>query len=196
MNRGRSRLAAAVIGIVGLLIVGPSPSLAKCDAVARLDPPIATGARPGEIITVTWTVSWLCGGTPMRFEKTGVFIRLVGDDMRQVFVNRSAPTPGRYVGRIAVPAGGIRRVEIGMNEWLFRLEGPVIAPASNPPPIDDRRSETGDVPGPAIPAASPEAPARDPVWPVIAMTGALAAAASVGLAVFGRSKDRVRRATG
>ena len=133
----RSRRLFQVLGTVAValsLVVGAEPAAhGKGDIKARLTAPLSSDASPGETITVAWKL-YVVNGRVFHgpFNADGIFVRLhsaSGGAATTAFATADAHPHGRYGARVAVPDGGIGRIEIGMRgttDMLFQLrERPV-----------------------------------------------------------------------
>jgi hypothetical protein len=120
-------LVAAVASLAA--VVGTASG--KDGVVARIVDVTPAHARPGTPLTVVWTLSSTEDGHRRPFGASGVFIRLFGGQGRSGRVYAAQGPAGRYRATVRVPAGGVRKVEIGLmgfNDFgpapvLFRLVG-------------------------------------------------------------------------
>jgi hypothetical protein len=166
----RARAVTAVAAVVAmaaalLLAAGPT-ALGKEGVTARLLTPLRVDAAPRERLTVVWALAGTDEhGRRQPFNAIGVFVRLLsasGGRPRIGLATPDAHPQGRYDARVAVPAGGIGGVQVGLGgdggggDTLFLLENdPFAAPARG------------------AAAGQQAAPDRGvPVWPALA--GALA----------------------
>ena len=169
--RARALIAVpAVVAMAGALLLAAGPAaLGKENVKARLLTPLRVDAAPGERLTVAWALAGTDEhGRPQPFNAIGVFVRLLsasGGRPTIGFATPDAHPQGRYDAQVAVPAGGIGGVQIGLrgdsdgggSDALFPLENdPFAAPA--------RGAAAGRE---AAPSGGPV-----PVWPALA--GALA----------------------
>ena len=119
----------------------PSPlagvAAAKDGALASLETPIPPDADPGTKIDVAWRAWMPDAGTDWPFSGSPVFIRLVSADggrSTETMGRESPPGSGRYEATIAIPSGGVGRVEVGLfgescvERHLHALRPPVRAP--------------------------------------------------------------------
>jgi hypothetical protein len=129
--------------VVVVLLVGPAvaatPSAAKEGGVqARIATPISREATPGTNVVVVWTLSFADRYARRPFSVDRVFIRLFGvQGSRSPRAYAIQPVPGRYRATVRIPAGGARRVVVGLmgtscgtggcrpSPHLFRTVGPV-----------------------------------------------------------------------
>jgi hypothetical protein len=165
MRAGALVAVPAVVALAGALLLAAGPAaLGKENVQARLLTPLRVDAAPGERLTVVWALAGTDEhGRRQPFNAIGVFVRLLsasGGRPTIGFATPDAHPQGRYDARVAVPAGGIGGVQIGLrgggDDALFPLENdPFAAPA--------RGAATAQ-------AAAPGRPV--PVWPALA--GALA----------------------
>ena len=110
------RLCAALSAVVlALSLVGVAA--AKDGALASLDTPIPVDAEPGTEIDVAWRAWMPDGGTDWPFTGSPVFIRLVsasGSRSTETMGREDPAGSGRYSATIAIPSGGVARVEVGL----------------------------------------------------------------------------------
>jgi hypothetical protein len=130
-------LVALLVGVV--VVAAPPPSAAKEGVQARIATPISLAAAPGSRVTVVWTLSFADRDARRAFSADSVFIRLFGaPGSRSPRVYASQPSLGRFRATVRIPAGGVRRVVIGLmgtggnangcrpSPHLFRIVGPVL----------------------------------------------------------------------
>ena len=156
MDRRLWAALAAVLLVLSLAGV----AAAKGGALASLETPIPPDAAPGTTIDVAWRAWMPDAGTDWPFSGLPVFIRLISADggrSTETMGRESPAGSGRYEATIAIPSGGVGRVEVGLfgescvdgtctrSDLLFELP-------------DDQR-----LPQPAaVPAVVPLATAADP----------------------------------
>lgn len=134
---------------------------AKDGAVASLETPIPPDADPGTKIDVAWRAWMPDGGADWPFSGSHVFIRLVsatGGRPTETMGRERPPGSGRYEATIAIPSGGVGRVEVGLfgescvngtctrSDLLFELP-------------EDQRVPQAAAARPVAPVATPAAPA-------------------------------------
>ena len=134
---------------------------AKDGALASLETPIPSDADPGTEIDVAWRAWMPDGGTDWPFSGSPVFIRLVSADggrSTETMGRESPAGSGRYEATIAIPSGGVGRVEVGLfgescvdgtctrSDLLFELP-------------EDQRVPQAAAARPAAPVATAAAPA-------------------------------------
>jgi hypothetical protein len=118
----RSCVAAVLFA---LALAGPAA--AKEGVEALVTTPVPAGAEPGETLRVAWTLTFADGEERHPFNAVGVFVRLrsaSGGAATTGFASPTAHADGRYDAQVAVPAGGIAAVEIGLRgttDVLFPL---------------------------------------------------------------------------
>ena len=108
------RLWAAFAAIV-LVVSMAGVVAAKDGAFATLETPVPPDADPGTKIEVAWRDA--DGGTDWPFSGSPVFIRLVSATSgrsTETMGRERPPGSGRYEATIAIPSGGVGRVEIGL----------------------------------------------------------------------------------
>jgi hypothetical protein len=99
--------------ICAFVLVGP-PAAAKDGVRAKLEGSVRLGAAPGQTISVTWRLVDARGNA---FGASGIYLRVsrCGGGLRRVKArNRGG---GRFSARVRVPAGGIRRLRVGLEGW-------------------------------------------------------------------------------
>jgi hypothetical protein len=127
-----SRLLAAGVLIVVLVVLLASPAGAKEGVVARVVTPIPRDAGPGSKVTVVWTLTYLEAGERRPFGGGWIFVRLFGPDgTRSARTYAANPAPGRFRATVRVPRGGVRRAEFGIMGMVCDAEG---RPGCNPSP--------------------------------------------------------------
>ena len=107
--------AAPAAALLALSLFGVAA--AKDGALVSLETPIPPGADPGTEVDVAWQAWMPDAGTDWPFSGSPVFIRLVSADggRSTETMGRESPSgSGRYEATIAIPAGGVGRVEVGL----------------------------------------------------------------------------------
>ena len=107
----------AALAAVALALSLAGVAAAKDGALASLDTPIPPGADPGTEIDVAWRAWMPDGGTDWPFSGSPVFIRLVsanGGRSTETIGRENPAGSGRYAATIAIPSGGVGRVEVGL----------------------------------------------------------------------------------
>jgi hypothetical protein len=167
MRTRRLLLVGVVLAAVCAVALAAAPAVAKEEVTARLVGQLPEDAGPGETVTVTWV---LAGpdedGRRLPFNAIGVFVRLAsagGGPPTIGFATPDAHPDGRYDARVAVPAGGIGGVEIGLRGENDAGVSDVVFPLENDPF--------------AAPVRQTAPGRRLPAWPV--PVGVLALAAVV-----------------
>jgi len=110
------RLWAALAGVVLALSLATGVA-AKDGALASLETPIPPDADPGTEVDVAWRAWMPDAGTDWPFSGSPVFIRLISADGGRSTETMGRESPGgsgRYEATIAIPAGGVGRVEVGL----------------------------------------------------------------------------------
>jgi hypothetical protein len=110
------RLWAALAAVLLALSLA-GVAAAKGGALASLETPIPPDADPGTKIDVAWRAWMPDAGTDWPFSGLPVFIRLISADGRRSTETMGRESPmgsGRYEATIAIPSGGVGRVEVGL----------------------------------------------------------------------------------
>jgi hypothetical protein len=155
-----------------VLTVALGASAKEQDARASLDTLLPRDATPGSTIDVAWSVFFV--GTAQPFATDGMFIELTGPTgaVTKSMAHPTTDQTGRYRATIEVPAGGIAKVQMGMDMGRpiyfqrvgLTFEGlplgavataapdPAAAVASAPPPaaVQPQPATTGPDLGPAV----------------------------------------------
>ena len=175
----RLRPAVVIVAVAGLLVsLGAVPAAGKEFLQATLDAPIAFDSPPGAILLVGVTVMAPDGAN-------GEMVPVIGSPIALILTGRSGATTraaaegtetdGYYLFHLEVPAGGPRRLEVGMHG--SGPDGPVDLPitlttdpftfgpiregtAQIAPPVDGSRSGAAGVA--SIPPLEPAAPVAAP----------------------------------
>ena len=151
---------------------------AKGGALASLETPISPDAEPGTEIDVAWRAWTPDAGTDWPFSGSPVFIRLVsadGSPSTETMGRESPAGSGRYEATIAIPSGGVGRVEVGLfgescvdgtctrSDLMFELPkdqgvpraaaAPKVAPLATAADPAAGRSVTAADPAPHLPIA-------------------------------------------
>jgi hypothetical protein len=207
-----TRLATiTALAVLLVFAAGAIPAVAKEGMLARLDAPIALGAEPGTELLVGITVTVPDAGVDRPVEGSPIQLVLTGRDGSTTRAAGAVDgTPGHYVVRVTVPAGGVRRAEVVMHgtsdlpivlaEDPFAF-GPVtartaqvappLAPAPTPfprastalvVPIED--AQAADAQATLVPAAEPRADAESAGPSTILIAFAVALAVALGLGVL------------
>jgi len=214
--------ARTALAVLLVLAAGAVPALAKEGMLARLDAPIALGTPPGTELLVGVTVTISDAGIDRPVEGSPIQLVLTG---REGSSTRAAGavdrTPGHYVMRITVPAGGARRAEVVMHgtsdlpialtDDPFAFGSVTAGTAQVAPPLKaamtpfPRASAAAAAPVAIAPAPVAIAPATEPAATaepagpsLILVAGLVAIAAALGLSVLiavARRSRRVARST-
>ena len=107
----------AALAAVALALSLAGVAAAKDGALASLDTPIPVDAEPGTEIDVAWRAWMPDGGTDWPFSGSPVFIRLVsahGGRSTETMGRENPVGSGHYSATIAIPSGGMGRVEVGL----------------------------------------------------------------------------------
>ena len=116
LSRHRAAIGSALVSalLAGLLLTAAVlPVLAKEGLLATFDAPIAMGTPGGTEILVGMMVTVPDGDVTHPVEGSPIYLKLTGRDGSSTEASgRVDDTPGHYTMRIAIPAGGARRVEV------------------------------------------------------------------------------------
>jgi hypothetical protein len=143
-----------VVAVMAAFLVAAPTALAKSEVTARLDTSPPRGAEPGETIRLAWSLVLPDEeGRERPFNAEGIFVRLLsasGAAPTVAYASPGAHPDGRYTAEIAVPEGGIGRVEIGLagtsctpdgcrrSDMMFPVdESTAAAAASVVPPAEE-----------------------------------------------------------
>ncbi len=216
MRRLDRRSTPVIAGalLAGLLLAAAVlPVLAKEFMQAKLDAPIAMGTPGGNEILVGITVTAPDEDGVMRpVEGSPIYLQLTGRDGSMTEASgRVDETPGHYTMRIAIPAGGARRVEVvirgtsnsgpsdlpimlmtdpftfgGITPRTAQL-APPLAPPITPLP---RASAGAAAAGPSLAAAPAEPASGSSPLPSLLAVAVLVLAAVAGIALMMRRRSR------
>lgn len=98
--------------VAGVLV--PSAS-AKEGVRATLTSNIPLDARPGDLLPVSWTLTFVQPGKRHWFGASGVFVRLGSRSGAAATVGVSSADNGRYSATVVVPQGGIGDIQVGLR---------------------------------------------------------------------------------
>lgn len=151
--------------VVALCAVFAVPAAVGKEGVrARLDTLLPSAAVPGRTITIAWTLTYSERGSRHPFDASGLFVRLVGASGARSTEALGEGSGGRYVARVGVPAGGIARIQFGLQGWTGLPNGNTVeADAYFPLENDPFRTGGGAVRG-SPPARTTDAGWPAPVW--------------------------------
>ena len=198
------RLWTALAGVVlALSLAGVAE--AKGGALASLERPIPPDADPGTTIDVAWRAWMPDAGTDWPFSGLPVFIRLVSADggLSTETMGRESPAgSGRYDATIAIPSGGVGRVEVGLfgescvdgtctrSDLLFELPEDQRLPqsAATPPVVPLATAATRlSVRSVSVSGAAEDPAPNLPIALPIVFAGALLLMVAIGLTRRGRT---------
>lgn len=96
------------------------PASAKEGVRAKLEGSVRLGAAPGQTISVSWRLVDARGNA---FGASGIYLRIshCGGGLRRVKARNLGG--GRFSARTRVPAGGIRRLRVGLEGWRIPVGG-------------------------------------------------------------------------
>lgn len=180
------RMVFPIVAMLGAMVLA-APTLAKMDAEAMLDTPIARDAAPGSMIDVGWSVFSIVGDARKPLYGSPIYIRLVSPDGRattEVMGTESPSGSGHYTASIQVPAGGIGEVIVGLVGEACDANGcrrsDVIFPLTDDPLV------TGAAPSVEAPAST--APVATLLVPIVVIGTAVAIAGALAAVVVGRRR--------
>jgi hypothetical protein len=111
----RTRLLAGTISVAVLLAL---PASAKEGVRAKLDGPVALDAAPGKTLRVAWH---LIDDRGRPFGASGIYLRVSRCGHSPLRFPATARGSGGFSVRLKVPAGGIRKLMVGLEG--FRSTG-------------------------------------------------------------------------
>lgn len=146
--RRRLQIVSAVVAATALALSLGHIAFAKEGIKARLTTPLPVDARPGQKLTLEWTLAGTDqDGNQRPFNAMGVFVRLEsasGSASTMGFATATAHPDGRYSAQVDVPSGGIGGIEIGVRgstDLIFPLENDPL-PARPTGPVLSRKGST------------------------------------------------------
>jgi hypothetical protein len=107
------RAAVPLAVTLGLLLLAP-PAVAKEGVRAFALRPVALDAKPGTKLRVVWRLRSEDGHT---FRAGGIYLRIRRCSGRSMSVPAKTLRRGRYSAAFTVPAGGLRRLRVGLVGW-------------------------------------------------------------------------------
>src|SRR5579884_3548759 len=177
MVMSRVLLAFLVIALCAVFAVPPAAG--KEGVRARLDAPLPLAAVPGRTITVTWTLRYSQHGGRRPFDASGLFVRLVDASGGRSTEALGEGSAGRYSARVVVPAGGIARIQFGLQGWTSLANDSAVE-ADTYFPLENDPFRAGA--GPAR-TSSPAARTSDAGWPAPIWLVAVGSAFVIGLSL-------------
>lgn len=114
------RLVLLVLLLV-LALAATGSAGAKEGVEATILGGVSKQVTPGSTLRVEWRLAELESGRP--FGAGGVFIRLVGAHGATSVAEATEVRTGRYAASVVVPAGGIRRILIGLHGFASTPRG-------------------------------------------------------------------------
>ena len=195
-------LAGTLAGLVLLLGLGASATLAKEGIEVSLAAPISRDAQPGDVVPVFFRLDAISDSGTAPLRGSDVFLRLFGPTGASTkAAGAEGSKAGLYKAMIEIPAGGATRAEFGIHgtakdasgrtvasDVVWPYDGILVA-AAIPPARVDVPTAARPVEPVAEPAADPAttsaatAPSTSPPVTVIDLRLALGAALAGGLAV-------------
>ena len=164
------------LGLLGAAGAGPA-ALGKDNVRARLLTPLRVDAAPGQKLTVVWALGGPDEqGRGQPFNAIGVFVRLLsvsGGRPTIGFATPDAHPQGRYDAQVAVPRGGIGRIQIGLGGTSDGGASDTLFPLENDPFATPTRGV----------AAGQEATSDKPLPAWLPLAGALALLGLLGAVV-------------
>ena len=200
------RLWAALAAVLLALSLA-GVTAAKGGALASLETPIPPDADPGTKIDVAWRAWMPDAGTDWPFSGLPVFIRLISADggrSTETMGRESPAGSGQYEATIAIPSGGVGRVEVGLfgescvdgtctrSDLMFELleDQRVPQPAAALPVVPLKSAADP----PAVRSVATTDAAEDPRLPNLPLAVAVIAAGIVVLVVATTLARRTRTA--
>jgi hypothetical protein len=107
--------------VVAFALLAAGSATAKEGVEATILSRIPTDAAAGTSVRVEWRLAELESGRP--FGAGGIFIRLVGAGGATTTADAEETRLGRFVAKVVVPDGGIRRIRIGLHGWTSDARG-------------------------------------------------------------------------
>jgi len=107
----RAHGAFAILTATAVLLA--VPAAAKEGMVAKLDAPVRLGKAPGETLRVKWHMVHAQASTA---SASGIYLRVSRCGHRRLRVPAKL-RPGGFTVRLKVPAGGIRKLMVGLEGW-------------------------------------------------------------------------------
>jgi hypothetical protein len=119
------RLVVVLLATAGAVAMVASDAAGKGAVRVVLDAPQRCDAAPGSVITVAWTMASEDGQGEVRpFGASGVFVHLVrGHGRAPVKRHARQDRSGHYTVRVRVPAGGIRKIKVGLEGTTYTAGG-------------------------------------------------------------------------
>jgi hypothetical protein len=105
----RTRLLGGAIAVAALLAL---PAAAKEGVRAKLDQPVTLDAAPGKTLRVAWH---LIDDRGRPFGASGIYLRVSRCGHRPLTFPATARKSGGFSVRLKVPAGGIRKLMVGLE---------------------------------------------------------------------------------
>jgi len=90
------------------------PAAAKEGVRATLEQPVRLGAQAGQTIRVAWR---LLDENGRRFGASGIYLRVSRCGRGPLMVPAAKHGHGRYVARVNMPQGGVRKLIVGLKGW-------------------------------------------------------------------------------
>ena len=107
----RARDALALLSVTAALLA--VPAAAKEGMVATLDAPVRLDRAPGETLRVKWHMVHAQASTA---SASSIYLRVSRCGHRPLRVPAKL-RPGGFTVRLKVPAGGIRKLMVGLEGW-------------------------------------------------------------------------------
>jgi hypothetical protein len=178
---------AAFIVVLTIAALAAPAAVGKENVQATLLTRLPANAAPGDVVTIRWQLVAVENGKKRPFRAGGVFVRLrsgAGETPALGLAEGDGANSGIYEARVAVPAGGIAGVEIGLRGFTSGPEGTatsdLVFPITNPPPQAALAQ-----PPPGGPSVGDDEGASGSPWAILA--------AAIAAALAGYLLIRVRR---
>lgn len=114
------RTAGCITIVICAFVLVALPAGAKQGVRAKLEGNVRLGTTPGKTIAVAWR---LVDARGHAFGASGIYVRVsrCGGGLRRVKARNLGD--GRFSARVRVPAGGIRRLRVGLEGWRIPAGG-------------------------------------------------------------------------
>ena len=114
------RTSRCITVFICAFALAAQPASAKEGVRAKLEASVRLAAAPGTTIPITWRLVDARGNA---FGAGGIYLRVsrCGGGLRRVKARDLGG--GRFSARVRVPAGGIRRLRVGLEGWRIPAGG-------------------------------------------------------------------------
>jgi hypothetical protein len=130
------RAPVLLTGSLAIGVVLGAPASAKEGVRAKLDAPVTMSTAAGKTVRVAWRLVDEDG----RPFGGGIYLRVSRCEHGPLKIRATVGGSGRYVARVTVPKGGMRRLVVGLPGWRIIGERKERADALFPfdPPLEAR----------------------------------------------------------